>query len=172
MFGSKPLEDGWLYKLSSIAYVALVPFIEGCFFYLERLKNLIYIHIFYSALCDLSRNNPADHPFENSLIVAMCLAVVLTQLFFILISVWYAQDIFEIGHENECPSSTIKKVWFKIIAIILSPVIPILVLANHVYYDSKLSRQRRHLQTYKDTDESEDVPQDTTDDAKAKTQVC
>merc|ERR1719342_185811 len=57
-----------------------------------------------------------------------------------------------------------------IIAIILSPVIPILVLANHVYYDSKLSRQRRHLQTYKDTDESEDVPQDTTDDAKAKTQ--
>ena len=152
-------------------YVALVPFVEGCFFFLERLKNLIYIHIFYTALCDLSKNNPADHPFENSLIVAMCLAVVLTQIFFILISVQYSQDIFEIGHESECERSTLKKVIFKIIAAVLSPVIPILVLANHVYYDSKLSRNRRHLQTYKDTDEDEDVPQDTTDAAKAKTQV-
>ena len=169
----KPLQDSLLYRLGTLSYYAFVPFIEGCFFYAERIKNLIYIHIFYAALSDLSKEKSIlTFEFEFSLILAMSLTVAATQLFSIFYSVYYAEDIFEFGHEKKCPKSLLKRISLKLMAALLSPFIPILVLANHIYYDSKLSRHRRHLQTFKDSDDedSEGNPEDTTDAAKADTQ--
>ena len=85
----KPLEDGLMYRFIRLSYSALVPFIEGCFFYAERLKNLIYIHIFWIALQDLSKEGPMEHPFEFSLVLLMCLSVALTQFLFLLYSIFY-----------------------------------------------------------------------------------
>ena len=85
----KPLEDGNIYRLGRLSYSAFVPFFEGCFFYAERLKNLIYIHIFWIALRDLSKEEPMEHPFEFSLILAMCIAVGTTQFLFLLYSFFY-----------------------------------------------------------------------------------
>ena len=116
-----PLEDGKLYKFGSMFYAAIVPFLEGSFFYLERLKNLVYIHIFYTALWDLSKENPSNYPFENSLVIAMSLTIAVTQAIFICISFFYAEDIFEVGHEKDCHKSLLKRAIFKITAIVLSP---------------------------------------------------
>ena len=152
----KPLEDGIIYRLGRLSYSALVPFIEGCFFYAERLKNLVYIHIFWIALQDLSKEEPRDHPFEFSLVLLMCLSVAVTQFLFLLYSIFYAEEIFEFGHENKCEKSSLKKILLKCFAALTSPFLPILVLANHIYYDSTLARKRRQLQTFKTDDSSED----------------
>merc|ERR1719225_251992 len=143
----KPLQDSLLYRLGTLSY--------------------------YAALSDLSKEKSIlTFEFEFSLILAMSLTVAATQLFSIFYSVYYAEDIFEFGHEKKCPKSLLKRISLKLMAALLSPFIPILVLANHIYYDSKLSRHRRHLQTFKDSDDedSEGNPEDTTDAAKADTQ--
>ena len=36
------------------------------------------------------------------------------------------------------------------ISVLLSPIIPCYILANHIYYEAKLKRERRHLQTVTD----------------------
>ena len=152
MLKLKPLEDHWIYKSCSISYFSLIPVIEGSFFYFERFKNLIYIHIFYTALQDLSKDDPLRHTFEFSLVLFMSLAVGVVQLLNVSLSVYYAEEILEVGHERSCRGFTLKKVCFKLLAGVLSPFFPIIVLANHVFYESKTSMLRRHLQV-EDIDE-------------------
>ena len=117
----KPMEDSFIYKSSSIIYFSLVPVIEGSFFYFERFKNLIYIHIFYSALIDLSKDDPLKHTFEFSLVLFMSLAVGLVQLINILLSTYYAENILEVDRESICKKFTFKKICFKLLAVVLSP---------------------------------------------------
>ena len=63
----------------------------------------------------------------------------------ILFSAYYAEDILDIGHKKSDRKFTLK-VFYKVLAVVLSPFFPIVVLANHVFYESKTSRFRRHLQ--------------------------
>ena len=144
MWQLQPLEDDTLYKISSLLWTASVPFIEGCFFLAERLKNLIFINMFYKALTDLSRGEPTKHPFEYFLVIAMSLSVAVTQFLFILYSIYFSEEIFECGKK----ASTLKKWLIKVFAAILSPFVPIFILSNHIYHDSKLHRNRRLLQTF------------------------
>ena len=152
----QPLEDDTFYKISSLLYSAIVPFVEGCFFLAVRLKNIVFINAFYKALVDLSRGEPTEHPFELSLVVAMSISVAVTQLLFILYSIYYSEEIFECGKR----ASTLKKWLLKFFAAILSPFVPIFILANHIYHDSKLHRNRRLLQTYNDQDVIEERQND------------
>ena len=166
----KPLQDGSCYKILSLGYAAVVPFVEGCFFYIERLKNLIYIHIFYLALCDLSKDKPSNHPFEHAMVICMALCVGVTQFIHVLISFYYAEDIFEVGHTKDCQQSLLKRSLFKVGGILLSPFIPVFVLSNHIFYEAKFSRNRRHLQTFKDLDETEANDGDDTTIIRSDTQ--
>lgn len=147
----KPNEDGKLYRAVSTACFSLVPILEGSFFYFERFKNIIYIHIFSTALQDLSKDNFWKFPFESSLVIFMSISVSLVQLINIFLSAYYAEDVLEAGKEKNRKLSA-RKMGMKLLAVVLSPFFPIIVLANHVYYESHASRLRRHLQ-----DEDEDV---------------
>jgi len=151
----KPKEDSKFYSYATVAYSTILPFVEASFFYIEKIKNLIYVHIFLTALQDLSHNNVTEHPFEFSLIIFMCLAIGATQLLYLCYSFYFAEDIFEVGHEKNCKQSVGKNILFKILALLLSPLMPCYVLANHVYYDSKLTITRRHLQMHNDSADSD-----------------
>merc|ERR1719187_137783 len=62
----------------------------------------------------------------------------------------FSEEIFEISHESSCESKAklkLIKAAFKIVAVIVSPVMPIYVLANHVHYKVKEDLSRRQLQT-------------------------
>ena len=148
----KPLEDDTIYQIVSLIYSAFVPFIEGCFFLAERIKNFLFTHIFLTALSDLSRGEPMKHPFDFFLIVAMSISIAVTQILHILYSIYYSEEIFEYGKK----ATTLKKCLMKVFAGFLSPVVPIFILANHIYHDAVLHRTRRLLQTLKDPDLSED----------------
>jgi len=158
----KPKEDSKFYNIATISYSTLLPFIEASFFYIEKIKNILYVHIFLTALLDLSHNNPLDHPFEFSLVLFMSIAIGATHFLYLCYSFFFAEDIFEVGHEKSCEHSTPKIILFKILALVLSPIMPCIVLANHVYYDSKLSITRRHLQTHND---SADIEQKDVEDS-------
>ena len=147
----KPNEDGKVYKTVSILYFSLMPILEGSFFYFERFKNVIYIHIFRSALQDLSKDNFWKYSFEFSLVFFMSISVGLVQLINIFLSVFYAEDVLEVGVEPNRKLS-VKKIGLKVLSVVLSPFFPIIVLANHVFHESRKSRLRRHLQ-----DEDEDL---------------
>ena len=160
----KPKQDSQFYRIASITYSTMLPFVEASFFYLEKIKNIIYVHIFFTALVDLSHNKPMDHPFEFSLVLFMSLAISATQFLYLCYSFYFAEEIFEVGHEKNCEHSKAKIVFFKVLALLLSPLMPCYVLANHVYYDSKLSITRRHLQMHNDSADIEE--KDVEDSAK------
>ena len=145
----KPNEDGRTYKAFSIIYFSLIPIIEGSFFYFERFKNVIYIHIFLTALQDLSKDNFWKYSFEFSLVFFMSISVGLVQLINIFLSVYYAEDVL---CQQKRELSLMRRTGLKLSSVLLSPFFPIIVLANHVYHESLLSRLRRHLQ-----DEDEDL---------------
>jgi hypothetical protein len=149
---SQPGKDNIIYKHLSLARDALIPFFEVSFFYIEKIKNLIYLYIFYKALSDMSDGHLTKYNFEFFLILFMFLGIVVTHLLFFWFSYIYAEDIFEVGHQkNKCEGHTMMKIMFKTISCLLSPLIPCYVLANHIYYESRHGLNRRHLQTAKDT---------------------
>ena len=78
----------------------MVPIIEASFFYFEQIKNIVYLHIFIEALTDLSKGRPLDHHFECFLVVFMLLGILLTQSLFVVYSLIYSSDIFEVGHSR------------------------------------------------------------------------
>ena len=168
MLQVKPKEDSQLYSYATVAYSTMLPFVEASFFYIEKIKNLIYVHIFLTALTDLSHDNALEHPFEFSLVLFMCIAISATQFLYLCYSFYFAEDIFEVGHEKNCEKSKVKIILFKILALVLSPLMPCYVLANHVYYDSKLTITRRHLEMHNDSADAEGT--DVEDSAKRITQ--
>ena len=105
-------------------------------------------------------------------VVFMILGILLTHLLFLWYSFVYAEDIFEVGHNREkCKGNTsnvtVKYIFFKFIGMFLSPLMPVYVLANHIWYESKLRMKRRHLQTVED-DLSEGEFYANSDDEKKK----
>ena len=105
-------------------------------------------------------------------VVFMILGILLTHLLFLWYSFVYAEDIFEVGHSREkCKGNTanvtVKYIFFKFIAMFLSPLMPVYVLANHIWYESKLRMKRRHLQTVED-DLSEGEYSANSDEEKKK----
>jgi hypothetical protein len=148
----KPREDSVTYKLLNLTKTTVFPFVEASFFYFEQVKNIVFVHIFWTALLDLSRDKPFNHPFEFTLVLFMILGISLTQLLFVIYSFYFAADIFEVGHEKACKKPfSWATVLFQTVSVIISPFVPCYVLANHVYYDSRLSMTRRHLQAQNDT---------------------
>ena len=147
---------------------------QASFFYFEQIKNIVYLYIFHTALEDMTKakGGPTDpaHSFELFMVcptfplkfifmifqvVFMILGILLTHLLFLWYSFVYAEDIFEVGHRREkCKGNTsnvtVKYIFFKFIAMFLSPLMPVYVLANHIWYESKLRMKRRHLQTVED----------------------
>ena len=82
----------------------------------------------------------------------MILGILLTHLLFLWYSFVYAEDIFEVGHDRQkykedTSNVTGKNIFFKFIAMLLYPLMPVYVLAKHSWYESKLRMKRRHLQT-------------------------
>ena len=59
----KPKEDSNFYYYSTIAYSTIIPFLEASFFYIEKIKNIIYVHIILTALTELSHDKVMAHPF-------------------------------------------------------------------------------------------------------------
>merc|ERR1719300_219291 len=147
---AKPKEDSLLHKLVTLSYFTLLPFLGASFFYFEVIKNLVYVHIFWSALLDLSRDKPLDHSFEFSLVLFSIISMATTQILFLVYSFCYAEDIFEVVHSGECEKVPWKILCCKMFSILLSPLLPCYILANHVYYEAKTSRTKRHLQTLND----------------------
>jgi len=174
--GIEDRKDHMLYKIFTLLWESLVPFVEASFFYFEQLKNIVYLYIFHTALEDMTKakGGPthSDHSFELFMVVFMILGILLTHLLFLWYSFVYAEDIFEVGHNREkCKGNTsnvtVKYIFFKFIAMFLSPLMPVYVLANHIWYESKLRMKRRHLQTVED-DLSEGEFYANSDDEKKK----
>ncbi|XP_023348510.1 uncharacterized protein LOC111717230, partial [Eurytemora carolleeae] len=168
MFRAKPNRDaGWFRTLKTV-YFTVTPFIGASLLYFETIKNIVYVNIVYNALYDLSDGNPRDFPFEMFLLLFMIAAIVTVQCLNIVYSVLYSNDIFEISHADECGKMN-TRILFKIVAFLLSPLMPCFVLANKAYYDAKLDNQRRHLQTFpvfknpEEEKEGEAVPLKETD---------
>jgi len=151
---AKPKEDSAPHKVITLIYFTLLPFVGASLFYFELIKNLVYVHIFWSALMDLSRDKPLEHSFEFCLVLFSFLSISTTQILFLVYSYFYAQDIFEVGHDEDCEKVPWKIIICKFFSITLSPLLPCYVLANHVYYEAKMSRTRRHLQTMNDPQEA------------------
>jgi len=157
--GIEDRKDHMLYKVFTLLWESLVPFVEASFFYFEQIKNIVYLYIFHTALEDMTKakGGPTDpaHSFELFMVVFMILGILLTHLLFLWYSFVYAEDIFEVGHRRKkCKGNTsnvtVKYIFFKFIAMFLSPLMPVYVLANHIWYESKLRMKRRHLQTVED----------------------
>ena len=154
-------KDHMLYKIFSVFWESLLPFVEASFFYFEQIKNIVYLYIFHTALEDMTKakggplSSEFDHSFEFFMVLFMIMGIALTHLLFLWYSFVHAEDIFEVGHnrikcKESTPNVTVKYIFFKITATFLSPLMPVYVLANHIWYESKLKRARRHLQTVED----------------------
>ena len=108
-------------------------------------------HSFELFMVCFGNNAPPDHSLIFQ-VVFMILGILLTHLLFLWYSFVSAEDIFEVGHNRKrCKGSTenvtVKFIFFKFVAMFLSPLMPVYVLANHIWYESKLRMKRRHLQT-------------------------
>jgi len=151
---AKPKEDSTPHKIITLIYFSLLPFVGASLFYFELIKNFVFVHIFWCSLVDVSRDKPLDHPFEFSLVLFSILALFTTQMLFLFYSYYYAEDIFEVAHDEECQKIPWKIMLCKILSVVLAPILPCYVLANHVYYEAKMSRTRRHLQTFTESHEA------------------
>jgi len=147
IFSTKPKKDSSTFRYFKTAYFTLAPFVGASFLYFETIKNIVYVNIVYNALYDLTDGYMSDYPFEMFLLVYMIGAIVTVQLLFVTYSVAYSDQIFEVSHADDC-NRTFSRIFFKIIAGLLSPLIPCYVLANKVYYDARLDIQQRHLQSF------------------------
>ena len=52
---AKPKEDSAPHKVITLIYFTLLPFVGASLFYFELIKNLVYVHIFWSALRRIMR---------------------------------------------------------------------------------------------------------------------
>ena len=147
-FKRKAKHEGKLSKICSILYFSMIPAIEGSFFYFERFKNIIYIHIFYTALNDLSEGNPSEYSFEFFLVLFMSLSVGFVQIFNIFLSVYFTENILEIETKNNN-----KKIGFMVLSAMVSPILPLVVLSNHIYHEYKLSTLKKHIEDVDDYEE-------------------
>ena len=132
------------FKVLTFFYLTVVPLIELFLFYLERFKNVIYIHFFYTALTELSRDNPQKYSFEFSLVLFMSVAVGLVLLLHILLSVYYAENILKNILESGYRKLS-RTICSRLLAGILSPFIPIIVLAQHVFCQYQVYRLKKQL---------------------------
>ena len=151
MLRARPQEDSMLDQIFSLLYFTLVPFIACSLFYLEQIKNIIFAIVFWNSLSDYTDSRLSDFPFEFSLSMLLLASIACNQCLFILYSYFYAEEIFEINGDSE--KFQVRSLWYKTVATFLSPIMPCFILANYVYYDSYISRTKRHLQTLNDPSE-------------------
>ena len=149
---ARPQEDSALDQIVSLVYFTLVPFLTGSLFYLEQIKNIIFAIVFWHSLTDYTDSRLQDSPFEFSLCLLLLVSIICTQCLFILYSYFYAEEIFEIS-SPECGRWQRRTLCYRTVATFLSPLMPCFILSNYVYYDSFISRTRRHLQTLNDPSE-------------------
>ena len=142
---SNHLTGKMISEICYFLYFTVVPLTELFLFYLERFKNVVYIHFFYTALTELSRNNPRIYSFEFSLVLFMSVAVGLVLLLHILLSVYYAENILKSGYRKLS-----RTICSKLLAGVLSPFIPIIVLAKHVFCQYQVSRLKKQLNQNKE----------------------
>ena len=153
IMSARPQEDSALDQILSLLYFTLVPFLVGSLFYLEQIKNIIFAIVFWHSLIDYTDSDLLTLPFEFSLCLLLLLSIITTQCLFILYSYFYAEEIFEINTSSEeCGRGRWQRrsLCYRTVATFLSPLMPLFILANYVYYDSYISRTRRHLQTLND----------------------
>ena len=148
---ARPQEDSVLDQILSLLYFTLVPFIACSLFYLEQIKNIIFAIVFWNSLSDYTDSRLLDFPFEFSLSLLLLVSIACNQCLFILYSYFYAEEIFEIN--GDCEKFQVRILCYKTVATFLSPLMPCFILANYVYYDSYISRTKRHLQTLNDPSE-------------------
>jgi len=140
-------KDSKMYRYLKTAYFTLQPFVGASFLYFETLKNVVYTNIVYNTLYELSDGDITKYPFEMFLFIFMTGSIVLVQLLFIVYSVLYSNDIFEVSHAKDCHKFK-TRLFFKFVAVILGPLMPTYVLANRVYYEARLDSERRELETF------------------------
>jgi len=158
-FQVKINQDYWVTRVIKTFYFLLYPFVQASLFYLEMIKQMMFVYIFMATLNNLSKNNPTKYPFELGMIVAMIIMIIVIHILFAVYAVIFCEDIFEIGHSQQCKSKIIYV--FKGVAALMGLVgiMPVYVLANHVHYKVKQDMRIRHLQTHQfDDDESDDNP--------------
>ena len=135
-----------LYMIWNTTWYLVKPFIGASFFYFELIKDLVFTFLIYFTVMDLTKNNfvPTQYPFETGVVIGLFGIVVLTQLSFMVISVRYSSDVFEMC-DHKC--SKTKTNLFRLISLIFSPLMPAFLLANHVYYLQLDYATRRRLET-------------------------
>ena len=77
----------------------LVPFLGASALYFDISKDIAIAFMISTSLTDLSKNNyfgNMELVFETALLFVFVLAIVLVQIGFMLISAYYATDIFEV----------------------------------------------------------------------------
>jgi len=148
---NKPAAESNVEKIMSLLYCTLVPFVAGVLFYFEQIKNIVLALLLWSAVMDYSDMKPEELPFEFSLCLLLLLSIVLTHLLFIFYTYSFAEQIFELSHQEKCSQYALKSLCCKTFSILLTPLVPSFILANYVYYDSKVSRVKHQLQTVNDS---------------------
>ena len=135
-----------IYRIMNIIYYLIKPFIAAFIFYFDLLKDCVLAWLLYLTLSDLSKDKVTirSFPFETAIVAVLVISVILTQLYFAFISFTHSKEVFDL-----CPHKTSKSkvVFFRVLAILLAPVIPAFILANHVFYLQQEYGLQRDLQT-------------------------
>lgn len=142
-----------VYMMINTLYYLAKPFVGTFIFYFDVMKDLIFSILIYNTVDDLTLGNfsPAEYPFETTVVIGLFTMIMLTQVSFMVIAVYYSNDVFEMCRHS---TSRFKRNVFKAISFVFAPLMPAFLLANHVYYLQQEYTLIRELQTLEEEDDS------------------
>ena len=145
--GEEEEKDSKWYKAYTFVRFGAIPLIEILIFNFEQIKNVLYVYFISTALQDIEEMRPAQHDFEFFLMVIMASGVVMSQVLIRFYASVYAEDIYMFHSFKEGqPLCTPRRIFYRTMALVISPLVPTYTMINYVLYSAKLHRARRHLQ--------------------------
>ena len=148
--GEEEDKDSKWYKAYTFVRSGAIPLIEILIFNFEQIKNVLYVDFIYTALKDIEEIRSGQHEFEFLLMVIMTSGVLMSQMLIRFYASVYAEDIYKFHSFKEGqPCCTLKRIFFRTMAFVMSPLVPTYTMINYVIFSAKLHRARRHLQTAK-----------------------
>ena len=148
--GEEEDKDSKWYKAYTFVRSGAIPLIEILIFNFEQIKNVLYVDFIYTALKDIEEIRSGQHEFEFLLMVIMTSGVLMSQMLIRFYASVYAEDIYQFHSFKEGqPCCTLKRIFFRTMAFVMSPLVPTYTMINYVIFSAKLHRARRHLQTAK-----------------------
>ena len=149
--GEEKDKDSKLYKAYTFVSSGAIPLIEILIFNFEQVKNVLYVYFISTVLKDIEEIRPTQHDFDYFLMVIMAFGVLMSQILIRIYASVYAEDIYKFHSFQEGqPLCTPKRIFYRTVAFVISPLVPTYTMINYVIYSAKLHRARRHLQTLRD----------------------